>query len=322
MKQKVFSIIVPVYNVALYLKRCVDSIINQTFTDMEIILVDDGSLDDSGKICDGYAETDSRIRVIHKKNGGLSEARNYGLDKANAEYTIFIDSDDFWEDNNFLERMYLYTEAKPDLIMFRFKRCNENGERIWSSYQQLKEAYVNSLSCEDKLLYLVKKDVFIVSACSKVIKTGFLKRNHLYFNKNLLGEDIDWCLNLVSKAANFIYSNENAYIYRVRDKSITKTISIKNCMDLYQTIDKWSAFYKKEANLKKQKAMLGFLAYEYYILLGMASSLNLAGDMELERLEFLVSYPFSRKTKICFLLYKVLGKQNAARIYAGVMKHK
>ena len=115
----VISVIVPVYNVEKYLHRCVDSILAQTFTDFELILVDDGSPDNCGKICDEYAEKDSRIHVIHKVNGGLSDARNAGLDWAfansNSEWVTFIDSDD-WVDKYYLEYLYnsIYRIKKRD----------------------------------------------------------------------------------------------------------------------------------------------------------------------------------------------------------------
>ena len=93
------SVIVPVYNVEKFIKRCLDSIINQTMRDLEIILVNDGSTDNSGKICDEYAQLDNRITVIHKENGGLSSARNTGLDVATGEWIAFVDSDDYIEKN-------------------------------------------------------------------------------------------------------------------------------------------------------------------------------------------------------------------------------
>ena len=94
-KQPLISVIVPVYNVENYLPRCLDSIINQTYTNLEILLVDDGATDNSGKLCDEYAQKDNRIRVFHKENGGVSSARNMGLDNATGEYIAFVDSDDY-----------------------------------------------------------------------------------------------------------------------------------------------------------------------------------------------------------------------------------
>ena len=90
------SVIIPVYNVEQYLNRCIDSVLNQTYKDFEIILVDDGSTDKSGEICDVYAEKDSRITVIHKENGGLSDARNFGIDAARGDFLTFLDSDDYF----------------------------------------------------------------------------------------------------------------------------------------------------------------------------------------------------------------------------------
>ena len=105
MDKDLISIIVPIYNVEKYIKKCIDSIINQTYTNLEIILVDDGSPDNCGKICDKYKEKDDRIKVIHKKNGGLSDARNAGIDIATGEYITFIDSDDYVAEN-YIEVLY------------------------------------------------------------------------------------------------------------------------------------------------------------------------------------------------------------------------
>lgn len=111
------SIIVPVYNVEKYLRRCLDSIKVQTFTNMECILIDDGSSDNSGKICDEYAEKDSRFRVIHKRNGGVSSARNAGLDEAKGKWIGFVDADD-WIENNLIEELYDYaTENDADVVI-------------------------------------------------------------------------------------------------------------------------------------------------------------------------------------------------------------
>ncbi|HFI0794571.1 TPA: glycosyltransferase family 2 protein [Streptococcus suis] len=113
-KEELVSVIVPVYNVEKYLVQCIDSIINQTYQNLEIILVNDGSTDNSGKICDEYAKKDSRIKVIHKENGGLSDARNKGLDFMTGEYVTLVDSDDYLE-HNCIENLYIYMQklVKP-----------------------------------------------------------------------------------------------------------------------------------------------------------------------------------------------------------------
>ena len=91
-----FSVIMPVFNVEKYIRKSVDSVLKQTYQNIEVLLVDDGSTDNCPKICDDYAELDSRVRVIHKKNGGLSDARNFGIDAASGDYVVFLDSDDYW----------------------------------------------------------------------------------------------------------------------------------------------------------------------------------------------------------------------------------
>ena len=124
------SIIVPVYNVEKYIHECVDSIINQTYKNIEIILVDDGSPDNCGKICDEYAKKDNRIKVIHKPNGGLSDARNHGIDVANGEWLMFIDSDDWIEPNMAEKLLHSALNNKADLAISSVILFDEEKEYI------------------------------------------------------------------------------------------------------------------------------------------------------------------------------------------------
>ena len=121
------SVIVPIYNVENYLRKCLDSIVVQTLKDIEIILVDDGSTDESGKICDEYASQDKRVRVVHKINGGLSSARNTGIEAASAPFLMFIDSDD-WVEPDFCEKPYLAAKNNnADLVLFAFRIIRSDG---------------------------------------------------------------------------------------------------------------------------------------------------------------------------------------------------
>ena len=137
------SVIVPVYNTEKYLHRCIDSILDQTFTDFELLLIDDGSTDSSGTICDEYAAKDSRVRVFHKENGGVSSARNMGLDNAYGEWITFVDSDDYLIDQSGLT-LLARTNIEADLIIFSYLwnnnlvRCPSSNhfEKIFFSYQE------------------------------------------------------------------------------------------------------------------------------------------------------------------------------------------
>lgn len=126
-KDMKLSVIVPVYNVETYLNRCIDSIINQTYKNLEIILVDDGSTDKSGKICDKYAAIDSRIKVIHKKNGGLVSARKYGVMNATGDYITDVDSDDWIENQAFSYMIEKLSQYNPDMLVLGHKKEYING---------------------------------------------------------------------------------------------------------------------------------------------------------------------------------------------------
>lgn len=137
------SVIVPIYNVEKYLKRCIDSILSQTFTDFELILVDDGSPDKCGEICDVYARGDTRIKVLHLENGGVSNARNKALDVAQGKYITFCDGDDSWKPF-LLEKAYnTMEEYGVDCVLYNYEGIQEDGRRIISNHNlgiyQIKE---------------------------------------------------------------------------------------------------------------------------------------------------------------------------------------
>ena len=175
------SIIVPVYKAENYLRRCVDSILNQTFTDFELILVDDGSPDRSGEICDEYEQKDSRIRVFHKDNGGVSSARNLGLDNVQGEYVTFVDADDWIDADNLSKCSSVITNNMLDLLQYSFKRIDNKGRIM-----QVKKISSDVLD----LKHYLKKENFNMCVWGNFIKTSIIQLNNIRFEESIkLAED-------------------------------------------------------------------------------------------------------------------------------------
>ena len=222
-----FSIVVPIYKVEKYLRECVDSILCQSFSDFEIILVDDGSPDGCPRICDEYAEKDPRVKVIHKTNGGLSDARNTGLDAATGDYVIFLDSDDYWDDKDALSKTReVLFETSADVVTWRFKKYSEDTKTLIQVGSDIAE------QDKDNFEVLLKSKNLTVSACTKCIRRSMFEEHDLRFVKGVLSEDIEWCARLLCAAETIVPSNLDFYIYRQRSASITHEIGGKNVQDL------------------------------------------------------------------------------------------
>ena len=208
------SVIVPVYKVEKYLNKCVDSIVNQTFTDIEIILVDDGSPDNSGKMCDDWSQKDRRIRVIHKENGGQSDARNVGIDAATTDLLSFIDSDDFIEPDMLGTLYNLLTEHDADIAICglcncyktgRFPRCTEQNVVVCDGIEAMKNALIG-----------VRTSVEI---CTKLFKKDLL--GDLRFSKGMTSEDAIFTPQLLLKAKRVVETPKPLYNYWHRSGSTT-----------------------------------------------------------------------------------------------------
>ena len=176
------SVIVPVYNVKLLLPRCIDSLLNQKFTDYELLLIDDGSTDGSGEICDEYGEKDSRIKVMHKQNEGVSKTRNRGIDEAQGEWITFVDSDDY-VGFDYLSNLYTCTNPDIDLVVLSLKHMRENGEVLYD-YQLPKEEKVYDKFDFAKMVkeqYLAQRGYTV----SKLFKKELLNNHNIRFNSEI-----------------------------------------------------------------------------------------------------------------------------------------
>lgn len=213
-KKPLISIVVPVYNVEKYIRRCVDSIINQSYKKIEVWLVDDGSPDECGQICDMYAAKDERIRVIHKSNGGLSDARNVAMQNCTGEYTTFIDSDD-WVSVYYIENLVeAITRNNSDLAISWFENVFENDSIIKSSTNTLiGYTCLNSTECLEKMLY---QDGVETSAWGKLYKTELIK--DLRYPVNKIYEDIPVTYESIKRAHRIaLICNVDYYYFQRRD---------------------------------------------------------------------------------------------------------
>jgi len=211
------SIIVPVYNVEEYITECIDSILSQTYKDCELILVDDGSSDNSGKICDEYALKDNRIKVIHKENGGLSSARNAGIDVAKGEYITFIDSDDVLLNNDIYDKIIKVFNNDNSIDIVQYDVIHK-----WKSTEEYKRKYPFKTYCnkQDILEGYLTENIH-VSCCDKVFKTEIFK--NIRFPLGQISEDIAIIPQIVENTNKLQVSEIGYYGYRFREGSISNS---------------------------------------------------------------------------------------------------
>ena len=218
MKNLLVSVIVPIYNVEKYLRKCVDSILNQTYKNLEIILVDDGSPDNCGNICDEYALSDSRIRIIHKKNGGLSDARNAGLDIARGNYILFVDSDDYI-DETMVEKLYEALEKeKAEMSLCSFVYVNEEGVPIKEKNNGI-PIKTEVLSGIEAIRHLgSQRGACYTIACCKLYKAELFKT--IRFPKGKYHEDEFVSHELFGQCSRVACIDDGLYYYVQRNDSI------------------------------------------------------------------------------------------------------
>ena len=219
------SVIVPVYKVEDYLRECIDSILCQTYTDFELILVDDGSPDNCGIICDDYAAKDSRIIVIHQKNGGLSTARNTGLDIATGKYICFADSDDHIK-QDLLETVIPYMEQGKDLVVFNHDRVFPDG-KVQQFSHHLGTYILSDKNRTDFFINTLLAYNIGWEAWNRMFRKEIIDTYHLRFadNKQIFAEDLYFNLCYCAHIHEIISIPQSLYLYNVRDNSIMRQIT-------------------------------------------------------------------------------------------------
>lgn len=229
------SVIIPVYKVEKYLSRCVDSIINQTYRDLEIILVDDGSPDNCPEICDKYALIDERVKVIHKENGGLSDARNVGFKSSTGEWILYVDSDDYIELDS-VERFlnYLYSiNEKLDLIVGVAKQIK--GEI--TTYQKHSNLNTGTVyTGKDYIIKSIKTSELYAPAWLNFYSRDFIEKNHLYYKKGVIHEDMELMPKVFLAADKLAYLDYPFYNYIEREESIMTDLKFEFGKESYKFI--------------------------------------------------------------------------------------
>lgn len=269
-KDKV-SIIIPVYNVEQYLERCINSVLNQTYTNIEIILVDDGSTDNSGAICDKYKDMDNRIDVIHKKNGGLSSARNIAIPLIKGTYVVFVDSDDWIDSDMITDMVKIIKEYDADIVSCEVVRTTGVDNNDY------KKKYDKSITTYTKDEYLqiyfkIKGNKTIYYAHSKIYKKEVIEEN--LYPIGLTSEDVVGTLKTILNSNKIVNVNYPYYNYYINNNSITGSFSEKD-FDLLDIWDEVIDICKKNDNgAYVNYAKLNRNRINYTLLMRMAINLK------------------------------------------------
>ena len=318
MKCPLISVIIPVYNVEKYLVQCIDSVINQPYKNLEILLVDDGSPDRCPEICDEYAKKDDRIIVIHKKNGGLSDARNCGVTAATGKYILFIDSDDFIHENIISEMVQdLNEHGDVDLMFLEAFKYSDKEQRSQSLGDGYNKKCIVGKSQLEVMRHLATLPKYPASACTKLISTKLIKEQKLYFLKGITTEDIEWSIRLFMASKKFSYCSAPYYCYRQnREGSITNSCSDKKFSD-FLSIIKMGCIYAKE-NPEFNADIYSFMAYEYNILLSTYSRLGKSEkpkySKEIKKHSWLLNCRQDKKTKLIKIVYNAVGLELTSKM--------
>lgn len=313
------SVIIPIYNVSIYIQDCVLSVLNQSYENVEIILVDDGSSDESGQLCDELAKRDSKIIVVHKENGGLSDARNTGIRVATGDYILFLDGDDFWDDSEALLRLVQrVTKTNGDVINYSYKKYFDSDGRKIPYIREKKEMPLGLLTKEERIKDLIDRDLYIASACNKMIKKSLFMKNDLFFRKNIYSEDIEWCARLLVCSEKMDFVDENFYCYRQRENSITHTISEKKCVDLCNNILDCINLADM-VDPKIRPLFLRYVAYQYGTFVKVQAQAEKVPYDQIEKLRKHSSIlGYGKKNKKIFILYcltKIFGYKGMCRLF-------
>ena len=315
-----FSIIVPVYNVEAYLEECINSILSQTFESFELLLIDDGSTDSSGKICDAFSQTSHNVIVSHKENGGQSSARNAGLRHAKGLYVIFVDSDDIVIRDCFLSDLYfaIIDNGMPDVALYPNLLMLDDKTR---RYRVKRKCAHNSncvLSGHSDLLKIVRDGFMTVAPWSKAIKKDLIDIHGLHFAEGESSEDYEWTFNILLTAREYAYLSECYYQYRFRPGSVSSSVNLDT---MRRQISRMVSYIGNVSVPDVKDALYLFLSnmyVVYLICLATAGSKKKPPIEEVREFDFLFDHTCSTRGKLVRASRRVFGYDLTFRLLAFV----
>lgn len=319
------SVIIPVYKVERYLRKCIDSVINQHLEDAELILVDDGSPDNCPAICDEYSKSYPWIRVIHKENGGSSSARNAGIKAARGKYLMFMDSDDWWNENVDFHQVLQQVKETEETEMFVFPSIDYyKGKGYYKRKEYNSFSSIPTDSVESYYTAMLERGNLEVHAATKILKATFVKNNRLFFTDGIVnGEDGEWMLRLLRVVKKIQIIDTPIYCYRAaREGSITNTIEVKSIIDMLSVVERSIDHYMSPTvDQSVMKNEFCYCAYLWFCALGLSTKLPRKERAQLlnlfERTSAVCKYSNSPKTKICNSVYHLVGI-NATSLILGL----
>ncbi|HIY26324.1 MAG TPA: glycosyltransferase [Candidatus Acutalibacter pullistercoris] len=262
------SVIVPVYKVEEYLEKCVQSILAQTERDFELILVDDGSPDRCGALCDSLAQTDSRIRVIHQENQGLGGARNTGIREARGDWLLLVDSDDWIEPKILEKAMEAGLREEADLVMFAFRTVDEQGRELG--------VFREDMPKERGITLQEHKEALLTAPCAwnKLYRRSFFQGTGLAYPPRVWYEDLRTSPKLMAKAGRMVFLDEVGYNYLQRQGSIMKSANLERNQEILDAFDDLLPWFRKEGLFEAYRRELEYLAvFHVYLTAGVRVAL-------------------------------------------------
>lgn len=315
------SVIIPIFNIEKYLPKCIESVVRQSYKDLEIILVDDGSPDHCGEICDEWAKKDNRVKIFHKENGGLSDARNFGLKEATGDYILFLDGDDYWSDKYAISRLVKRIEVtNADILNFSYVKFFEKTNEFVPYFQRQTDMPLSLKDYNSQLQFMMSHGLYIASAWNKLIRHSILSDKTL-FRQGVFSEDIEWCLKLLVQARSIDFVCENFYCYRQRDNSITHSIDDKKCTDLCDNIIRCFKLCNTMQE-DKRKAIYAYIAFQYSTFIKIQAQ---AKNKQIKNIKRLSVYKWvlkyhngNKKVLVLYVMCKMIGYERTCGLVRSI----